>query len=107
MKRRPTKSTLFPYTTLFRSRVLPEPIGVVGAITPWNYPISMLTRKIAPALAAGCTIVVKPAEQTPLCAVEVFRILDDIGLPPGVANLVSAADPRPIGEELLANPDRK
>jgi succinate-semialdehyde dehydrogenase / glutarate-semialdehyde dehydrogenase len=87
-----------------RFLVLHDPIGVVGAITPWNYPISMLTRKIAPALAAGCTIVLKPAEQTPLCAVEVFRILDDIGLPPGVANLVSAADPRPIGEELLANP---
>ena len=87
-----------------RFLVLHQPIGVVGAITPWNYPISMLTRKIAPALAAGCTIVLKPAEQTPLCAVETFRVLADAGLPAGVANLVTAADPRPIGEEFLTNP---
>ena len=59
-----------------RFLVLHEPVGVVGAITPWNYPISMITRKVAPALAAGCTIVLKPAEQTPLCAIETFRILE-------------------------------
>ena len=87
-----------------RFLVLHQPVGVVGAVTPWNYPISMLTRKIAPALAAGCTIVLKPAEQTPLCAVEVFRLLHDAGLPAGVANLVTASDPAPIGEELLTNP---
>ena len=58
-----------------RFLVLRQPVGVVGAITPWNYPVSMLTRKIAPALAAGCTIVLKPAEQTPLLAVEVFKLL--------------------------------
>ena len=58
-----------------RFLVLRQPVGVVGAITPWNYPVSMLTRKIAPALAAGCTIVLKPAEQTPLLAVEVFKML--------------------------------
>jgi succinate-semialdehyde dehydrogenase/glutarate-semialdehyde dehydrogenase len=79
------------------------PVGVVGAITPWNYPISMITRKVAPALAAGCTVVLKPAEQTPLTAVEVFRILEEVGLPPGVANLVTAADPRPVGEEFTTN----
>ena len=56
--------------------VLRQPVGVVAAITPWNYPVSMLTRKISPALAAGCTIVLKPAEQTPLLAVEVFKILE-------------------------------
>ena len=53
-----------------------QPVGVAAAITPWNYPISMLTRKIAPALAAGCTIVVKPAEQTPLCAVETIKVFE-------------------------------
>jgi succinate-semialdehyde dehydrogenase/glutarate-semialdehyde dehydrogenase len=87
-----------------RFLVLHQPVGVVGAVTPWNYPVSMLTRKLAPALAAGCTVVLKPAEQTPLCAVEVFRILDDVGLPRGVANLVTASDPAPVGDELLANP---
>ncbi|MFE6820925.1 NAD-dependent succinate-semialdehyde dehydrogenase [Streptomyces sp. NPDC057690] len=84
--------------------VLRQPVGVVGAVTPWNYPISMITRKVAPALAAGCTIVLKAAEQTPLCAVEVFRILHEAGVPAGVANLVTAHDPRPIGEEFLTNP---
>jgi succinate-semialdehyde dehydrogenase/glutarate-semialdehyde dehydrogenase len=87
-----------------RFLVLRQPVGVVGAITPWNYPVSMVTRKVAPALAAGCTIVVKPAEQTPLCAIEVFRILDEAGLPNGVANLVSTSDPAPFGEELVTNP---
>jgi len=84
--------------------VMRQPVGVAAAITPWNYPISMVTRKLAPALAAGCTVVVKPAEDTPLCAVEVFKVLDQAGLPPGVANLVTAADPVPVAEEFLANP---
>jgi succinate-semialdehyde dehydrogenase/glutarate-semialdehyde dehydrogenase len=86
-----------------RFLVIHQPIGVVGAVTPWNYPISMITRKVAPALAAGCTIVLKPANQTPLTAIEVFRILHESGLPAGVANLVTAEDPRPIGEEFLTN----
>lgn len=80
-----------------------QPIGVVAAITPWNYPISMITRKVAPALAAGCTIVLKPAEATPLCAIAVFEILHQAGLPAGVANLVTALDPAPIGEEFCTN----
>ncbi|MEU9272611.1 NAD-dependent succinate-semialdehyde dehydrogenase [Streptomyces sp. NPDC048251] len=84
--------------------VLHQPVGVVGAVTPWNYPVSMITRKVAPAIAAGCTIVLKAAEQTPLCAVEVFRILHEAGVPAGVANLVTAQDPRPIGDEFLSNP---
>lgn len=84
--------------------VMQQPVGVVGAITPWNYPISMITRKVAPALAAGCTIVVKPAEATPLCAIEIFKILEEAGIPGGVANLITALDPAPIGEELLHNP---
>jgi succinate-semialdehyde dehydrogenase/glutarate-semialdehyde dehydrogenase len=81
-----------------------QPVGVVAAITPWNYPISMLTRKIAPALAAGCTVVLKPAEATPLCAQAVFEILHQAGLPAGVVNLVTAADPAPIGREFCTNP---
>lgn len=74
-----------------------HPIGVVAAITPWNYPVSMITRKVAPALAAGCTVVLKPAEATPLCAIEVFRILEEAGVPAGVINLVTAANPVPVG----------
>jgi succinate-semialdehyde dehydrogenase/glutarate-semialdehyde dehydrogenase len=72
-----------------RFLTLRQPVGVVAAITPWNYPISMITRKVAPALAAGCTVVLKPAPQTPLCAVETFRVLEEVGLPEGVANLVT------------------
>ena len=86
-----------------RFLVLHQPVGVAAAITPWNYPVSMLTRKVAPALAAGCTVVVKPAEQTPQCAVETFRIFEDAGVPPGVVNLVTTADPGPVGDELLGN----
>ncbi len=80
-----------------------QPVGVAAAITPWNYPISMLTRKIAPALAAGCTIVVKPAEQTPLCAVETIKVFEAAGLPAGVVNLVTASDPIPVADEFLSN----
>ena len=81
-----------------------QPVGVVGAITPWNYPISMITRKVAPALAAGCTIVLKPAEATPLCAIAVFKILQEAGVPAGVANLITALDPKPIGKAFCTNP---
>jgi succinate-semialdehyde dehydrogenase/glutarate-semialdehyde dehydrogenase len=84
--------------------VLHQPVGVVGAITPWNYPMSMITRKAAPALAAGCTIVLKPAESTPLCAIEIFKLFEKAGLPPGVANLITSLNPAPIGEEFLNNP---
>jgi succinate-semialdehyde dehydrogenase/glutarate-semialdehyde dehydrogenase len=87
-----------------RFLVLRQPVGVVAAITPWNYPISMLTRKIAPALAAGCTVVLKPAEQTPLCAVEVFKILEEAGLPAGTVNLVTTSAPEDVGAELVENP---
>jgi succinate-semialdehyde dehydrogenase/glutarate-semialdehyde dehydrogenase len=87
-----------------RFAVLRQPVGVVGAITPWNYPISMITRKLGPALAAGCTVVLKPAEHTPLCAVEMFRIFEEAGIPLGVVNLVTARDPRPIGQEFIDHP---
>jgi succinate-semialdehyde dehydrogenase/glutarate-semialdehyde dehydrogenase len=87
-----------------RFMVLHQPVGVVAAITPWNYPISMITRKVGPALAAGCTVVLKPAEATPLTAIETFRIFEDAGFPPGVLNLVTAADPVPVGDEFVSNP---
>ncbi len=84
-----------------RFSVLRQPVGVVAGITPWNYPISMITRKVAPAVAAGCTIILKPAEQTPLCAVEMFRIFDEAGFPPGVVNLVTTSSPAEVGDTLL------
>jgi succinate-semialdehyde dehydrogenase/glutarate-semialdehyde dehydrogenase len=87
-----------------RFMVLKQAVGVVAAVTPWNYPISMITRKVGPALAAGCTVVLKPAEATPLCAVEMFKVFHDAGLPKGVVNLVTASDPKPVGEEFVSNP---
>lgn len=80
------------------------PVGVVGAITPWNYPISMITRKLAPALAAGCTVVLKPAESTPLCARAMFEIFEEAGFPAGVVNLLSVRDPQPVGEAFCTDP---
>jgi succinate-semialdehyde dehydrogenase/glutarate-semialdehyde dehydrogenase len=87
-----------------RFLVLRQPVGVVAMVTPWNYPISMLTRKMAPALAAGCTLVLKPAEATPLCARAVFEIFEEVGAPAGVINLVTALDPKPIGEVFTTDP---
>jgi len=87
-----------------RFLVQKQAVGVVAAVTPWNYPISMLTRKLGPALAAGCTVVLKPAESTPLCAIAVFKILEKAGFPPGVVNLVTASDPKPIGEVFCTHP---
>ncbi|MEZ5179293.1 MAG: aldehyde dehydrogenase family protein [Acidimicrobiales bacterium] len=86
------------------SLVIQEPIGVVGAITPWNYPLHQIVAKVAPALAAGCTVVLKPSEVAPLNAFILAEILDGIGLPPGVFNLVSGTGPV-VGEALAAHPD--
>jgi succinate-semialdehyde dehydrogenase/glutarate-semialdehyde dehydrogenase len=82
---------------------LKEPIGVCAAITPWNFPIAMITRKIAPALAAGCTVVAKPAEQTPLSALAIAELGQRAGLPKGVLNVVTG-DAAAIGGELTSNP---
>lgn len=71
-----------------RILVLQEPIGVTGAITPWNFPAAMVTRKLAPAIAAGCPVILKPASMTPLTAIKIFEAIDKAGLPKGVANLV-------------------
>ncbi|HVK19312.1 MAG TPA: NAD-dependent succinate-semialdehyde dehydrogenase [Fimbriiglobus sp.] len=86
-----------------RHLTIKHPVGVVGAIGPWNFPVTLQARKIAPALAAGCTIVCKPASQTPLSLVNVFDCLIEAGLPAGVANLVigPAAE---IADEFLENP---
>ena len=81
-----------------------QAVGVVAMVTPWNYPMSMLTRKMAPALAAGCTLVLKPAEATPLSAKAIFEIFIDAGFPPGVINMVTAKDPVPIGDVFTSDP---
>ena len=86
------------------SLVVKEPIGVVGAITPWNYPLHQIVAKVAPALAAGCTIVLKPSEVAPLNAFMLAEIIDGIGLPAGVFNLVSGTGPV-VGEAIASHPD--
>jgi succinate-semialdehyde dehydrogenase / glutarate-semialdehyde dehydrogenase len=73
---------------------LKEPVGVVAVITPWNFPAAMIARKIAPALAAGCTVVAKPAEDTPLTSLAMVRLAEEAGLPPGVLNIVTASRQR-------------
>jgi succinate-semialdehyde dehydrogenase/glutarate-semialdehyde dehydrogenase len=86
-----------------RHMTLKHPVGVVGAISPWNFPITLQARKIAPALAAGCTIVCKPASQTPLCLIQLFEYMIEAGLPAGVANLVMGPA-QEIADEFLENP---
>src|SRR5579883_723636 len=87
-----------------RLLVLRQPVGVVAAITPWNFPAAMITRKVGPALAAGCTVVLKPAEQTPLTALRIAAILAEAGLPAGVLNVVPTSDPASAGRALLEHP---
>jgi acyl-CoA reductase-like NAD-dependent aldehyde dehydrogenase len=97
-------ATEFPFETeLGSSLIVREPVGVVGAITPWNYPLHQIAAKVAPALAAGCTVVLKPSEVAPLNAFILAEILDDIGLPPGVFNLVTGVGPV-VGEAIAAHP---
>ncbi|MEV5560869.1 aldehyde dehydrogenase family protein [Nonomuraea wenchangensis] len=86
------------------SLVVKEPIGVVAAITPWNYPLHQIVCKVGAALAAGCTVVLKPSEVAPLAAYELAGILDEVGLPPGVFNLVSGRGPV-VGEAMAAHPE--
>ena len=82
----------------------PEPVGVVGAIVPWNSPLLLLSWKLAPALAAGCTMVVKPSEHTPISALELARRVEEAGFPPGVVNVVCGQD-RSLGHALASHPD--
>ncbi len=86
--------------------VLKQPIGVTAGITPWNFPLAMPTRKSAPALAAGCTMVLKPAEQTPLSALAVAKLAGEAGIPPGVLSIVTTDGPGApaIGGEMTSNP---
>src|SRR5437773_4497962 len=86
------------------SKVLREPVGVVGCITPWNYPLHQIAAKVAPALAAGCTVVLKPSEVAPLNAFVLADIIEEIGLPAGAVNLVSGTGPV-VGEAIVAHPD--
>ena len=83
-----------------RLLVMKQPVGVTAAITPWNFPIAMITRKVAPALAAGCTSIVKPAEATPLSALALAELANRAGVPPGVLNVVTTARPRVVGRAL-------
>ena len=97
-------ATEFPFEEeLGTSLIVREPVGVVGAITPWNYPLHQIAAKVAPALAAGCTIVLKPSEVAPLNAFILAEILDEIGLPPGVFNLVTGVGPV-VGEAIASHP---
>ncbi|QNS15460.1 NAD-dependent succinate-semialdehyde dehydrogenase [Mannheimia bovis] len=86
-----------------RLMVIKQPIGVVAAITPWNFPNAMITRKAAPALAAGCAIVFKPAAETPLSAIALAKLAEQAGIPAGVFNIVTAEKSEEIGKELTTN----
>lgn len=86
-----------------RLLVIRQPVGVVAAITPWNFPIAMITRKAGPALAAGCTVVCKPAHETPLSALALAELADRAGLPPGALNIITGKASK-VGGEMTANP---
>jgi succinate-semialdehyde dehydrogenase / glutarate-semialdehyde dehydrogenase len=86
-----------------RLLVLKQPIGVTAAITPWNFPIAMITRKAGPALAAGCSMIIKPAEQTPLCAIALAVLAEEAGVPSGVLQVITG-DARQIGAALCESP---
>ncbi|MFT6319303.1 MAG: succinate-semialdehyde dehydrogenase/glutarate-semialdehyde dehydrogenase [Granulosicoccus sp.] len=87
-----------------RIMTIRQPIGVAAAITPWNFPNAMITRKVAPALAAGCTVVIKPAEDTPLSALALAALAEAAGFPPGVLNIITTRQPAVVGKELTDNP---
>ena len=85
------------------SVVIREPVGVVGAITPWNYPLHQIAAKVAPAMTAGCTVVLKPSEVTPLCAFILAEVMDEVGVPAGVFNMVTGTGPV-VGEAIAGHP---
>jgi succinate-semialdehyde dehydrogenase/glutarate-semialdehyde dehydrogenase len=94
-----------PTTGVSRRYVtIKQPIGVCAAITPWNFPLAMITRKAASALAAGCTMVAKPSEETPLCALAVAKLAVDAGLPAGVLNVITTLDASGVGKVLTGDP---
>ena len=87
-----------------RLMVIKQPIGVCAAITPWNFPLAMITRKVSPALAAGCTVVIKPAELTPLTALAAAELAVRAGIPPGVLNVLTSSHSAAVGQVLCASP---
>ena len=91
------------FSTNKRILVLNQPVGIAVLITPWNFPAGMLARKLAPALAAGCTVICKPAEQTPLTALEMGKICVEAGFPAGVVNIITCNDPIPFSETVFAD----
>ncbi|MBL7806544.1 MAG: NAD-dependent succinate-semialdehyde dehydrogenase [Saprospiraceae bacterium] len=93
-----------PHMPGMRLLVVKQPVGVVAAITPWNFPNAMITRKVAPALAAGCTVVLKPSEETPLSALALAELALRAGFPPGVLNIVTGMDAPSIGKVLTDSP---
>jgi succinate-semialdehyde dehydrogenase/glutarate-semialdehyde dehydrogenase len=92
-----------PHTRDRRLVVIKQAIGVVAAITPWNFPLAMITRKVGPALAAGCPVVVKPPSETPLTALAIATLADEAGFPPGVYNTVTSSQSSETGKELCEN----
>ena len=95
--------TIPAHKTDARIVVTQQPVGVVGAITPWNFPLAMITRKAAPALAAGCSVVIKPSELTPFSALAMMVLAEEAGVPPGLMSVVTGL-PEAIGGELTGNP---
>ena len=87
-----------------RILVIKQPIGVVASITPWNFPIAMITRKCAPAIAAGCPVVIKPAAETPLSALAIAELAEQAGIPKGIINVVVGTNSSEIGQALTSNP---
>ena len=90
-----------------RVTAIKQPIGVVGAITPWNFPLSMGARKLGPALAVGCTVILRPSREAPLSSLELFKVFDEAGLPEGVVNLVIGDSSEIVGELMASDDVRK
>lgn len=93
-----------PSNNTMRIVTIKQAVGVVGAITPWNFPLAMISRKLAPALVAGCTMVLKPASQTPFTALALAKLADMAGVPKGVFSVITSKDSKGLGEELATNP---
>jgi succinate-semialdehyde dehydrogenase/glutarate-semialdehyde dehydrogenase len=93
-----------PHTTDRRLVVIKQSVGVAAAITPWNFPLAMITRKVGPALAAGCPVVIKPPSETPLTALAIAHLAEKAGFPPGVYNTVTSSQSSEIGKELCEHP---
>ena len=102
--RRVYGDVISPHVSDKRLLALKQPVGVVAAITPWNFPAAMITRKVAPALAVGCTVVIKPSELTPLTALALARLAEDAGFPLGVVNVITTMDSDAAGKTLLDSP---